>query len=468
MAHGPEPSRRGTVVFRWVDHNGFRVRSRCHRQEATTIWEMYGEEHMRRYDGIHNEWDVCTEFFPEDNFDLFESTAPFESMQSASPVLPLYPPLSPQPPLHELALDHSADYVFDSFINTLYYRYGILCSLKNITTPNPVWDFESVRRYVLDNQSPLLAINEVQCASVVAFFHRLTSGVGLSVLSDLSDSSPDPVSDHAADFPIAPVLLNGERYFLLSINEQSRDWYIALHDPISVLQIFRQGWHADPSSLVRRLLCCRVPLNTFLITQLQDENPLLLELGPPSPLPRVSIQLDWQTTDYDTYKQTRNTFLARSYACAALLKGGIIGCLAREYLDIALATGGPSRDVFTFGTSLHSFDGCLFWDDDIDSSEMDLICGVYKTPTGQGMQTADLSWWPKQLTWVGSNFDIGYWTPDNEVWFLTHLGKIRVGEVQPQNARRWTNALKKYKFTAKIVHNYRSACTDYLSESLDM
>ncbi|KIM63410.1 hypothetical protein SCLCIDRAFT_117619, partial [Scleroderma citrinum Foug A] len=107
-------------------------------------------------------------------------------------------------------------------------------------------------------------------------------------------------------------------------------------------------------------------------------------------------------------------------------------------------------------------------DDDIDSSEMDLICGVYKTPTGQGMQTADLSWWPKQSTWVGLNFDVGYWTPDNKVWFLTHLGKIQAGEVQPQNARHWTNALKKYTFMAKIVHNYRSACTDYLSESLDM
>ena len=333
MAHSPEPGHRGAVVFRWVDHNGFHMRSRCHHQEATTIWEKYGEEHMRRYDGIHNEWDVCTEFFPEDNFDPFESTAPFEFMQSASPVLPPYLPLSPQPPLHELVLDRSADYVFDSFVDTLYYWYSILCSLENITTPNPVWDFESVHQYILNNQSPLLAINEVQCASVVAFFHCLASGVGLLVLSDLSDSSPDPVSDHAADFPIAPVLLNGERYFLLSINEQLRDWYIALHDPISVLQIFQQGWHADPSSLVRQLLCRGVLLNTFLITQLQDENPPPLELGPPSPLPRVSIQLDWQTTDYDMYEQTHNTFLAHSYAHAALLKGGIIGRLAREYLD---------------------------------------------------------------------------------------------------------------------------------------
>ena len=325
MAHSPEPGQRGTVVFRWVDCNGFCMRSQCHHQEVTTIWEMYGEENMRWYDNINNEWDVCTEFFPEDNFDLFESMAlppfdfttfaPFQSMQLTSPVLPLYPPLSPQPPLHELVSDCSADYVFDSFFDTLYYQYGILCSPKIIMPPNPAWDFKSVCWYILDNHSPLLAIGKVQCTSVVAFFN-------------LSDLSLNPVSDHAADFPIAPVLLDGERYFLLSINEQSRDWCIALHDPISVLQIFQQRWHADPSSLIRWLLCHGVLLNTFLIMQIPDENPLPLKLGPSSPLPRVSIQLDWWTTDYDMYEQAWNTFLACPYVCTALLKGGIIGHLA--------------------------------------------------------------------------------------------------------------------------------------------
>jgi len=231
--------------------------------------------------------------------------------------------------------------------------------------------------------------------------------------------------------------------------------------------MFQQGWHADVPSLIRQLLCHGIPLNTFLITQLQDAILPPLELGPPPPLPRVSIQLDWRTTDYGTYEQACNTFLARSYAHAALLKGRIVGHLAREYLDIASVTEGPSQDVFMFGTSLCSSDGRLFWDDNINSSEMDLMC-VYKTPTGQGMQTTDLSWWPKQVTWVGSNFNVGYWAPDNEVWFHTHLAKIWVGEVQPQNACHWTNALKKFKITAKIVHNYRSACADYLSESLEM
>ena len=111
-----------------------------------------------------------------------------------------------------------------------------------------------------------------------------------------------------------------------------------------------------------------------------------------TPLPRVPIQLDWQTTSYNIYELACNSFLSCPYMHAALLKGGIVRCLAREHLDIVPAAGGPSQDVFTFGTPLHSTNGCLFWDVDIDGSEMDLICGVYKTPTGQGMQTTDLSW----------------------------------------------------------------------------
>jgi len=92
MTHGPEPSRRGAVVLRWINHNGFRMRTQCNRQEVPSIWEMYDEEHMRQYNSIHNEWDICTDLFLEDNFDLFEP------METASPVLPPYLPLSPQPP----------------------------------------------------------------------------------------------------------------------------------------------------------------------------------------------------------------------------------------------------------------------------------------------------------------------------------------------------------------------------------
>ena len=144
-----------------------------------------------------------------------------------------------RPPLHELASHHSADYMFDSFIDTLYHQYGVLCSSGNTMSPNcAAWDFQSVHQYVLDKQSPLLAVDDIQYTSVVAFFYLLASVAKFAVLSDLSDSSPNLISDHAANFPITLVLLNGDWYFLLSVDKQLKNWCIALHDPISVLQIF--------------------------------------------------------------------------------------------------------------------------------------------------------------------------------------------------------------------------------------
>ena len=88
------------------------------------------------------------------------------------------------------------------------------------------------------------------------------------------------------------------------------------------------------------------------------------------------------------------------------------------------AVQGPSVDVFSLGTLCCSLDGQLHWDNDFSTSEIDLLCGVYKLPTGQGVQTTDMSWWLKQSMWVGSNVDIGYWSPDNEVWFRACLAKI--------------------------------------------
>ena len=116
---------------------------------------------------------------------------------------------------------------------------------------------------------------------------------------------------------------------------------------------------------------------------------------------------------------------------------GVTGCLCStierwdscpsyegESLDVMSAVQGPSVDVFSLGTLCCSLDGQLHWDNDFSTSEIDLLCGVYKLPTGQGVQTTDMSWWLKQSMWVGSNVDVGYWSPDNEVWFRACLAKI--------------------------------------------
>ena len=72
-------------------------------------------------------------------------------------------------------------------------------------------------------------------------------------------------------------------------------------------------------------------------------------------------------------------------------------------------------------------DGTNFCDDKLTEAEMDLICGVYKVYTGLGTQCADCSWWPKQSVWELSGLNVGYWSPDCEIWFQAHLATIHQG-----------------------------------------
>ena len=57
-------------------------------------------------------------------------------------------------------------------------------------------------------------------------------------------------------------------------------------------------------------------------------------------------------------------------------------------------------------------------------------------------QTADVSWWPKAVTWENGTFDLGYWTPFAEVWFRTRLDRIRSHEARPKTGTAWKNDLK--------------------------
>ncbi|KAH7917231.1 hypothetical protein BV22DRAFT_994182, partial [Leucogyrophana mollusca] len=167
--------------------------------------------------------------------------------------------------------------------------------------------------------------------------------------------------------------------------------------------------------------------------------------------------------DYEAYLYLRDELLHSPRGRAALMKGGIIGRLASEDLDHTCVLNGPS-DSLRYGNGIAA-DGTFYWDDDLSPSEQDLICGVYKVSTGQGQQTKDLSWWPKQSTWQESGFDYGYWTPDNEAWYRKRLELIRQSDfarLRLQTAADWRNSLKKYKTTHKFIQSTRKAAVKYL------
>ena len=75
-------------------------------------------------------------------------------------------------------------------------------------------------------------------------------------------------------------------------------------------------------------------------------------------------------------------------------------------------------------------------------------------PTVHKEQFADVSWWPKQSTFMVLGLNIGYWSPDCEAWFQYHVRTISDGTAAVKNACVWSQVMKFEKpRVLKLVQN---------------
>ena len=78
------------------------------------------------------------------------------------------------------------------------------------------------------------------------------------------------------------------------------------------------------------------------------------------------------------------------------MKGGITAQLARDSLggrmDV-LIQGGPSEHVLNYGSAIKTGQDYL-WDDNLDSNNEQVICGMYKISTGKSTSSTPISHQP--------------------------------------------------------------------------
>ena len=71
--------------------------------------------------------------------------------------------------------------------------------------------------------------------------------------------------------------------------------------------------------------------------------------------------------------------------------------------------------------------------------------------TGIGVQTEEVSWWPKHHAWIKGSSYTGIWTTLDEYWFQQRLGRIYKGEAAPLNCNEWIQHLRKNKSTGHLA-----------------
>jgi hypothetical protein len=262
----------------------------------------------------------------------------------------------------------------------------------------------------------------------------------------------------------------------------SRDtaWELALPDAASALECVWHQLGPHTVSLAEHLVERGVP---FLTLSRTIVNPVLTSHG----VPHNDISLGYCPTgytphlaDYAVYQASLASFLHQPHARAALLKGGIIWHLAKEFLDNEAVLMGPSEHALHGILGMFTCNGTKFCDDQLTESEMDLISGVYKvytgvasswfsflfdtfTITGSRTQTADCSWWPKQSVWELCGLNVGYWSSDCEVWFQSHLTSIHQGDAVLKSSREWRKCLALTKDAPRLARAMVKVADAYIS-----
>ncbi|KAJ7878714.1 hypothetical protein B0H13DRAFT_1528308, partial [Mycena leptocephala] len=366
-AKGAPPGKKGARVFVWEEEEGFFIRKAVNRVDAADMWDEFTPS-QRLYDSFSDQWDLCSAFAPEEEAGSDDDGEGYEDPFHLDLEFPEFPgipnTLLPEEPIqkHSTANDLQRAYNLPS-----KYSDQLRSDFCSRSVGDETW---------LDSKDPKFIL-------LPALFGYLSKAASLEdvpqELFDLRQDHADISGLWAVD--VEPKSLNDQPFYIVRPSGVSEDQplYIILQSAATSLLIVRMGWDSIPEIVYQLLargiefrLCFKAPLR-------------------PAPSPRDHRTglgfrpAGYKPTnlDYRAYVTRRDEFLLSPRGRAARFAGGIIGRLARETGKDDLACLGPSDDAFETGVRL--WDGrsqTAYWDNDLTSEEIDLICGVYIVATG--------------------------------------------------------------------------------------
>ena len=262
------PSKKGPLVFNWVEEDGDWIRVKLTRREAADWWETSRRCHRKFHSNL-NQWDLYPEpisdpsFDPEDDSDYDEDDEdyqPFPSTTFLDP--PRLPSDGPEPTgpapvalpqsdqdrgniwMRTLALGYHAlktpglDVPIENppLLDLLHIRYGFTSSSRTpeTTAYNDIFQIKTVFGH-REAGNPL---TRTEIDQLQAFFHTLETGGRMSTtLCDLYTDNPRSISDVLPSISVVIWRLSAVHYELVPLQPAVKTpWRLLTTDPLTVLQ----------------------------------------------------------------------------------------------------------------------------------------------------------------------------------------------------------------------------------------
>ena len=490
---------KNTTMYTWekVRSSGGRelyMRVRVNKREHEDVYDRYGRSE-RLYNAASNEWDFCEDFCfpagPDDSQPDSDSEEDIEYNDDERRQFISERRIdSPPPPPTDYAMDieeeSSTPYSRD-VLETLRLNYGFSSpSVDIVGSADYTWETLLLALGFVQNLDEL-SVSGTDKHGICVFLSQI---VKKSVISPhLFDLDPGNYSPLEHLFKFADVQRPSKDLFVFcSPRSMACEWILGVHSTTVVLYICRyilENPHAHTFvTIAHRLLERNIPFRTLLALPCSPRQKTIAEIYTPSSHRETTHQ--FTVADFETAMLRCQAVLSLPQGRAALLQGGIVGRIAKEYLSVDGVLAGPSLEVTGhrvgyLGSS--GTNGILYCDDELTENEIAAICGTYTLYTGKlvffyytlfslltfftghGVQEAVWSWFPLPASWnaVRTGLRSIDWTERCETWFVKHMANIREGKTTPKSHTDWVSSLRGQKLSRALIDNSKNLAETFIN-----
>jgi hypothetical protein len=401
---------KNTTMYTWekVRSSGGRelyMRVRAGKKDHQNVYDRYGTSE-RVYNAASNEWDFCKDFRlsgaggnspPDSDFDDdMDDDDPYEPRQFTSEHRIRSPSPPPPPTGHSMDIveESSPSYSRDVF-ETLRLNYGFSSPLVDIVdSADHEWEKILLALGFVEKLGELsVSVEDIEKHAICVFLSQIAKKTAHATrvvisphLFDLSPENYNPL-DHL--FKFANVQRPSEDLFVFhSPRSMACEWIIGVHSAPVVLYICRYILENPQAhtfvTIAHRLLERHIPFRTLLALPCSPRQKTIVDPYKPSSHRETTHQ--FTVADFETAMLRCQAVLSLPQGRAALLQGGIVGRIAKEYLSVDGVLAGPSLEVTAHRAGYLGPSGIpeiLYCDDELTQNEIADICGTYTLYTGK-------------------------------------------------------------------------------------
>ncbi|KAF8153043.1 hypothetical protein B0H34DRAFT_861250 [Crassisporium funariophilum] len=436
-------------------------RVKVNKKANETVFHSY-RSHQRLFNAFSNEWDLCEDF----QFGIVDNTSYSDDGYDSGnddvyPVNAVSQPTKAPPSAAPIDTDMGQSWCEYSRapLETMSLVYGYVPHAGETDIP-PTLSWERMLNFMgFVRNLEELDVGEPERSAMMNFF--------AAVLNAVNTYKSDKVV--AKNFENLSLLFQFEHvrrptedlFVFSSPKSDSCRWVLGVHSATAALYVCRYILENPMAhtivTVAHRLLDRGIPFRTLLPLTCSPRQVTIAE-----PYVPRSYRLSDHTftkADFDVAMLACRSVLSSPQGRAALLQGGIVGRIAREYVSKDGVLSGPSIEVTAHrvGYLVPSGDNNIkFCDDQLTANEVAIICGTYSLHTPYKGQVAVWTWFPPPEAWVHNRTGCHWldWTERCEDIFQRILTGIHDGTGRPRSTTQWLTHLRGQNVSRILIkHN---------------